>query len=87
ILNGQPDEKINILPVKDLIRELIRLIFSFETQFKEYYLLPKEEINYFILSNLIKNLLSDVNIEFLADKKESFREPVNAEKIKINFNL
>ncbi len=85
VFNGQPDEKINILPARDLVRELIKLIFSFDSQFKEYYLLPKEEINYYTFSTVIKNLLPNVNVEFLKDGKKECQEPTGAEKIKLGF--
>lgn len=87
LIAGNSAEEIYPVYAKELVKELIRLIFSLDTENKEYFLRPKEKSTLLTFASLIKNSLPEVNLSFSGENQERAIETMNMEKIEISFNL
>jgi len=87
LVTGNSAEEIYPVYAKELVKELVRLIFSLDTENKEYFLRPKEKSTLLAFASLIKNSLPEVNLSFSGENQERGIETMNTEKIEISFNL
>jgi len=84
---GSSAEEIYPVYAKDLVKELVKLIFSLDTEGKEYFLRPKEKTTLFTLTSLIKNSLPEVTFSFSEENQERVKETTGTAAVKINFSL
>ena len=87
LVAGNSAEEIYPVYAKELVKELVRLIFSLDTENKEYFLRPKEKSTLLAFATLIKNSLPEVSLSFSGENQERAAKTENMEKVGINFNL
>ena len=88
-INEDPSREIYPLPAKELTKELVRLIFSPDTEKKEYFVCPKERMTLFSFTSLIKNFLPESSFVFadIISLSSKSQKPKGVEKVEVYFDL
>lgn len=86
-VDGNSAEEIYPVYAKDLVKELVKIIFSLDTEGKEYFLRPRGKVTLFTFTSLIKNSLPDVSFSFSEKSKRKIKESADLEEVEIIFDL
>jgi len=86
LIDSSLEKVIYPLPARRFVKELLRVVFSPETDGKKYFLCG-EEITLFSFTSLLKKILPEVNFVFSGSKVEESPAKKELEKIEITFSL
>lgn len=85
-IEGEPERVIYPIPAKDLVKELLGLVFSTETAGKKYYF-QGEGIAFFSFTSCLKKIMPEGDFVFSGSSEEKGLSKKGLEKIEINFDL